>query len=59
MKFRLNVHKFKCTYCDLIFLVENQDSDPNNAPLDCPVCLTITHVVSMGAITIVEENEVE
>jgi DNA-directed RNA polymerase subunit RPC12/RpoP len=55
VKFRLKVRKYKCSFCDTIFLVEyNQNWQPN---VDCPRCTDDEDIEYMGDINIVQEDD--
>lgn len=55
MKFRLNVHKMKCTRCDQITLIEEKKE---HRPFwyNCPNCQDDMAFDHMGDITIVQED---
>lgn len=53
-KFRLEVEKLKCTFCDLIVLVEKSYHEPTSN-LVCPQCEANSFVETMGTISVVEE----
>lgn len=55
-KFRLEVEKLKCGFCDLIFLVENRFLMPASE-LTCPRCDANSFVEPMGVITVIEEEK--
>jgi hypothetical protein len=58
--FRLEVHKMKCGWCDLIFLVEDLPSVDSNW-LHCPKCCgeEVRAIDHMDDITVIEESEEE
>lgn len=56
LKFRLGVHKMKCSECACIFLVEKSKHWSEDLCC-CPICGGVDELGHMGDITIVEETD--